>query len=167
LQALFAQVAAQQQRAGGGHRAEDLFAEWLGDGPAGGLDAEVDAASGEPEGDDGEESDSEEIDVGPLQALLTDNAAFFEACEAAVALAGTSSSGPGPPTLDSPAALRVALNEVCRRVAIEAVDEEESKELFDGPMDPGVFYVFAREYFSSISRALTMDIDALPPAGPS
>mmetsp|Transcript_16166 Transcript_16166/g.33676 ORF Transcript_16166/g.33676 Transcript_16166/m.33676 type:complete len:191 (-) Transcript_16166:223-795(-) len=107
--------------------------------------------------DDADDDDDDSVDVAELQALLRDNAAFFEACEEAT-LNAVGPSQPGEVQLRSAANLRVALSHICARCGIEEVDEEEADDLFDGPMDPGVFYQLAREYFSSLSRTLTMAV---------
>eukprot|EP00927_Polykrikos_kofoidii_P069774 TRINITY_DN65396_c0_g1_i1.p1 TRINITY_DN65396_c0_g1~~TRINITY_DN65396_c0_g1_i1.p1 ORF type:complete len:272 (-),score=63.12 TRINITY_DN65396_c0_g1_i1:104-817(-) len=126
--------------------------------------------------DDDESSDDEEGDefylaavdemkasAQKLQALLADTAAFHEACEKAIALPKAADGEKSPLTsntldlsISSPEDLRDAMNFICRKCDIEEVDDEEACELFDGPMDSGVFYCVAREYFSSLSRTLVM-----------
>lgn len=126
---------------------------------AGALGTEAPAESPLEGGGRDEESSEEEdsVDIAELQALLRDNAAFFEACEAAVQHA-VGRPEHGEPQLQSAGDLRGALSHVCRRCRIEEVDEEEAGDLFDGPMYPGVFYQLAREYFSSLCRTLTMAV---------
>jgi len=141
-------------------------------------------------GDSGSESD--DVDVSKLQALLCDNAAFFDACQTSMQrVVGVRSqqqdeqgqlvqqsqelrSSPEQPEqrmrngqqgdcqlglqILSSEELREALNIINKRCRIEAVNEEEADDLFDGPMDLGVFYQFAREYFGTLCRSLTLAV---------
>ncbi|CAK8989866.1 unnamed protein product [Durusdinium trenchii] len=112
-----------------------------------------------PKGETEEADEAEEdpkIDIEALQALLRDNAAFFEVCNEAVKLA---SDPPGQ--LSSVQSFSSALNHVCQRCEMEPVEPDEADDLWDGPMDVGVFYQFAREYFGSLCRALTMDLSLI------
>ncbi|CAE7393422.1 unnamed protein product [Symbiodinium pilosum] len=99
-------------------------------------------------------------DPSKLQALLCDNAALFEVCQRAVAIAGETLSE-APSQLANVEMLQVALNHICQHCDIDLLEKEEADELWDGPMDLGVFYQFAREYFSSLCRVLTMDISLI------
>eukprot|EP00928_Gymnodinium_smaydae_P061849 TRINITY_DN45828_c0_g1_i1.p2 TRINITY_DN45828_c0_g1~~TRINITY_DN45828_c0_g1_i1.p2 ORF type:complete len:256 (-),score=87.35 TRINITY_DN45828_c0_g1_i1:6-773(-) len=160
-------------------RADLLFA---------GDDEEPAAAAEEEDEEDDEEDDADMLaavddevraNITALKALLSDNAAFYEACEAAVALAadtpgdsasaslipgypaeasaGAAVAGVSRPQLRSKEALQRAMNSICERCGIEEFDEDEAKDMFDGhPMDSGVFYQVAREYFQSLVRTLTM-----------
>ncbi|CAE7262062.1 unnamed protein product [Symbiodinium sp. CCMP2456] len=113
---------------------------------------DVAKAPGDEEGDD-------VVDACKLQALLCDNGALFEVCQHAVRIATE------PIAWDRRGVakqIRPTLrNHVCRHCGIDSVDREEADELWDGPMDVGVFYQFAREYFSSLCRVLTMDVSLL------
>merc|ERR1712046_60046 len=77
-----------------------------------------------------------EIDEGAekLSALLCDSSAFYEACEAAVALAAVPVTIPTDLQLANAKELQKALNYICNRCQIEEVDDEEAEELFDEPM---------------------------------
>lgn len=146
-------------------RAAELFADLLE-----GADARCDeATAAKEEGSDADEgaldlpSDDElRASVEKLQALLRDNAAFHEACEAAFSAVESSRDIEGArpitprPQLNSKEELRLALNHICEGCGIEEVEEEEATDLYDGPMDAGVFYQLAREYFQSLCRTLTM-----------
>eukprot|EP00438_Fugacium_kawagutii_P006324 Skav230356 [mRNA] locus=scaffold1251:85920:92622:- [translate_table: standard] len=101
------------------------------------------------------EDDDTDIDPQRLQALLRDNAAFFEVCNEAVKSACCSTEQ-GTLQLSTVQSFSSALNHVCKHCGVEPADD-----LWDGPMDPGVFYQFAREYFGSLCRALTMDISLI------
>ncbi|CAE8617038.1 unnamed protein product [Polarella glacialis] len=158
-----------------GNRASDLFADRSGDlfaDRSGTLFAEVieeGEATSYPEHvpeDDIALGDDENLsfDLQQLQALLCDNAGFFEACEAAVAsVAGTNTTytgqrpPPGTNKLHTVGDLQSALNHMCMRYGVPEVDDAEAVELWDSPMDSGVFYQFAREYFSSLCRSLAME----------
>lgn len=200
------------------HRAQDLFADINGEadsqGQFGNLAGQVDAAGNGEESSDGSDggepadSGAESIDVAELQALLRDNAALFEECEAAL-VAAVGGAGqqrsqhqdqqqhgqqqqrqqqqqqqhelqqqqplqrplplqqslqqplqqqPLLPQLRSAEELQEALNHICRRCHIDLVDDDEAVDLFDGAMDLGVFYQFAREYFGTLCRTLTMTV---------
>ncbi|CAL1152312.1 unnamed protein product [Cladocopium goreaui] len=112
--------------------------------------------SEEPSGKDGDSDDS--IDPQRLQALLRDNAAFFEVCNEAMKSASEQGTILQLSTVQS---FSAALNYICNHCGIEPVEPEEADDLWDGPMDAGVFYQFAREYFGSLCRALTMDISLI------
>ncbi|CAE7243819.1 unnamed protein product [Symbiodinium microadriaticum] len=107
----------------------------------------------------GDEEGDDVVDACKLQALLCDNGALFEVCQHAVRIA--TQSGASSSQLTSVEMLQIALNHICRHCGIDSVDREEADELWDGPMDVGVFYQFAREYFSSLCRVLTMDVSLL------
>eukprot|EP00933_Yihiella_yeosuensis_P066041 TRINITY_DN70108_c0_g1_i1.p1 TRINITY_DN70108_c0_g1~~TRINITY_DN70108_c0_g1_i1.p1 ORF type:complete len:202 (-),score=57.67 TRINITY_DN70108_c0_g1_i1:79-645(-) len=113
-----------------------------------------------------DDSDDEDLDadVKKLQALLADNAAFFEACEAAIAKLSINGPAvvPGSVVIHTVEQLRSALTHICELCAVEEVDEEEALDLWEGPMDSGVFYQYAKEYFSSLCRTLLMDAHQLP-----
>lgn len=124
----------------------------------------VDGGEGEGSGaeDAGDvDSDCESIDISKLRDLLRDNAAFFEACEAAV-LSTCPAVRDGDcatrPMLGDAEAMRRAINQICQACEIEDVDAEEAVDLFDAPMDVGVFYQFALEYFSALSRTVSMGL---------
>merc|ERR1712187_12133 len=129
---------------------------------AGNQEPQEDAQGSDDDEDDEEEDairmieDELKANAEKLQALLRDNAAFYEACDDAVRGAG----GPSPEgdalsvQIRSKDEFRHALNKICIRCGIEEVDDEEADDLYDEPMDPGVFYQFAREYFGSLSRTL-------------
>eukprot|EP00439_Symbiodinium_sp_Y106_P085056 s180_g27.t1 len=107
----------------------------------------------------GDEEGEDVVDACKLQALLCDTGALFEVCQHAVLIATQSAAASSQ--LTSVEMLQIALNHICRHCGIDSVDREEADELWDGPMDVGVFYQFAREYFSSLCRVLTMDVSLL------
>mmetsp|Transcript_96128 Transcript_96128/g.170589 ORF Transcript_96128/g.170589 Transcript_96128/m.170589 type:complete len:215 (-) Transcript_96128:90-734(-) len=139
------------------HRAEDLFSDLA---PQTGADAGAPAPATEALPDTESDEDVAPIDPRQLQALLCDNAAFFEACEEAILAASGQNDRVGC-QLQRVDTFQKAMNHICSRCGIEEVDREEARDLWDGPMDSGVFYQFAREYFSSLCRTLTMDMSMI------
>jgi len=111
------------------------------------------------DGSDSSEGDELKAAVAALQKLLCDNAAFVEACEAAV-LQVTGKIDTSQAELRSATDLRDALNHIYAKceIVMEEIDDDEAADLFDGPMDTGVFYQLAREYFGSLCRTLSMDL---------
>merc|ERR1712187_677831 len=124
---------------------------------AGNQEPQEDAQGSDDDEDDEEEDairmieDELKANAEKLQALLRDNAAFYEACDEAVRRCGGPNSDGDAQSVQirSKEEFQYALNTICTRCGIEEVEDEEADDLYDGPMDPGVFYQFAREYFSS------------------
>lgn len=165
-------------------RAEDLFSDWYGDSSATATDtrgAEQDAnelenallrAAEDDEAGNRESLDHDDVDdldaqiekitgdiddnAERLSALLCDNAAFYEACEAAINSAAGPFSSPADAQIKSVAQLQKALTYICVQCKIDPMDAEDARDLFDGPMQPSVFYGLAKEVFTSLSRTLHM-----------
>eukprot|EP00929_Paragymnodinium_shiwhaense_P069555 TRINITY_DN35077_c0_g1_i1.p1 TRINITY_DN35077_c0_g1~~TRINITY_DN35077_c0_g1_i1.p1 ORF type:complete len:259 (+),score=104.48 TRINITY_DN35077_c0_g1_i1:83-859(+) len=133
------------------------------DAAAAGNGGEDDDSSSEDEEDERlkallKQADEElAVDTKVLRELLRDNGEFMTACEEAFKFAGGKIGVNGKP-IETVEQLQKAMNHLCRRCVMEELDEEETMDIYDGPMDGGVFYQLAREYFDSLCHTLAMSV---------